>query len=45
MKKLLLTLCAATALPGVAAAHGFEFRSPEWQAFITALWKPGTTIM
>lgn len=25
MKKLLLTLCAATALPGVAAAHGFEF--------------------
>lgn len=25
MKKLLLTLCAATALPGMAAAHGFEF--------------------
>ena len=25
MKKLLLTLCAATAMPGVAAAHGFEF--------------------
>lgn len=25
MKKLLLTLCAATALPGVAAARGFEF--------------------
>lgn len=25
MKKLLLTLCAATALPGVAAAYGFEF--------------------
>ncbi|MBS7095265.1 MAG: porin [Azospirillum sp.] len=25
MKKLLLTLCAATALPGVAAANGFEF--------------------
>ena len=25
MKKLLLTLCAATALPGVVAAHGFEF--------------------
>ncbi len=25
MKKLLLTLCAATALPGVAVAHGFEF--------------------
>ena len=25
MKKLLLTLCSATALPGVAAAHGFEF--------------------
>lgn len=25
MKKLLLTLCAATALPGVAAAHSFEF--------------------
>ena len=25
MKKFLLTLCAATALPGVAAAHGFEF--------------------
>ncbi len=25
MKKLLLTLCAAMALPGVAAAHGFEF--------------------
>lgn len=25
MKKLLLTLCATTALPGVAAAHGFEF--------------------
>lgn len=25
MKKLLLTLCTATALPGVAAAHGFEF--------------------
>lgn len=25
MKKLLLTLCAATALPRVAAAHGFEF--------------------
>ena len=25
MKKLFLTLCAATALPGVAAAHGFEF--------------------
>ena len=25
MKKLLLTLCVATALPGVAAAHGFEF--------------------
>lgn len=25
MKKLLLTLCAVTALPGVAAAHGFEF--------------------